>query len=138
MTIENSENRLTSAFIHSSYWYAFGDLLDDVFLPGHPRRHEIIKSEEGEYLKFYSFVELDKAGFNRAVRLIWNYIANLKKRLNGKTWRRLCGKMSQYLTLFKMNVMTLTLSKIMLGQTLPLRRDVEHANQTIIWQAAAR
>ena len=79
MTIENSENRLTSAFIHSSYWYAFGDLLDDVFLPGHPRRHEIIKSEGGEYLKFYSFVELDKAGFNRAVRLICNYIAKLQK-----------------------------------------------------------
>lgn len=73
-TIEKPENRLTSAFIHSSYWDAFGDLLDSVFLPNHPGLHEMIKSEEGEYLKFYSFVELDKADFNQAVRLIRDYI----------------------------------------------------------------
>ncbi|WP_218623362.1 hypothetical protein [Serratia fonticola] len=30
-TIEKPEDRLTSAFIHSSYWDAFGDLLDAVF-----------------------------------------------------------------------------------------------------------
>ncbi|MCH9406305.1 hypothetical protein [Pantoea agglomerans] len=74
-TIEKPENRLTSAFIHSSYWDAFGDLLDGVFLPNYPKLNELIKSEEGEYLKFYSFVELDKADFNQAVKLIRDYIA---------------------------------------------------------------
>ena len=85
-SIEKPENRLTSAFIHSSYWDAFGDLLDDVFLPNHPELHEIIKSEEGEYLKFYSFVELDKAGFNQAVKLIRDYIAKQK---NPTEWQKM-------------------------------------------------
>jgi len=85
-TMEKPESRLTSAFIHSSYWDAFGDLLDDVFLPNHSGLHEIIKSEEGEYLKFYSFIELNKADFNRAVKLIRDYIAKQK---NLTEWQKM-------------------------------------------------
>ncbi|OMQ18028.1 hypothetical protein [Serratia oryzae] len=64
----------TGGFVNGSYWDAFGDLLDAVFLPEHPKLHEVIKSEEGEYLKFYSFVELDKEDFNKAVKLIRDYL----------------------------------------------------------------
>lgn len=69
-SIEKSEDRFTSTFIHRSYWDAFGDLLDAAFLPNYPELHKIIKSEEGEYLKFYSFIELDKTQFNQSVKLI--------------------------------------------------------------------
>lgn len=69
----------TGGFVNGSYWDAFGDLLDEVFLPNHPKLHEIIKSEEGEYLKFYSFIELDKAQFNQSVQLIRDYIAKQQK-----------------------------------------------------------
>ncbi|WEV49343.1 hypothetical protein OZX61_02315 [Acinetobacter sp. ESL0695] len=65
-------------YVNSNYWDAFGDLLDAVFLPNYSSLHEIIKSEEGEYLKFYSFVELNKEDFNLAVQLIRNYISNQK------------------------------------------------------------
>lgn len=85
-TIEKPDNRLTSAFIHSSYWDAFGDLLDSVFLPNHPNLHEAIKSEEGEYLKFYYFVESDKADFNRAVKLTRDYISKQK---NMTEWQKM-------------------------------------------------
>ncbi|MDY4385609.1 hypothetical protein [Pectobacterium aroidearum] len=87
-TIEKPEDRLTSAFIHSSYWDAFGEMLDAVFLPDHPELHEIIKSEEGEYLKFYSFVELDKVDFNQAVKLIRDYIAKQK---NPTEWQNMAN-----------------------------------------------
>lgn len=79
---------MTSAFIHSSYWDAFGDLLDTVFLPDYPQLHEIIKSEEGEYLKFYSFVELDKVSFNQAVKLIRDYI---EKQQNPTKWQKMAS-----------------------------------------------
>ncbi|QYM93158.1 hypothetical protein [Dickeya zeae] len=85
-TIEKPEDRLTSAFIHSNYWDAFGDLLDAVFLPDYPRFHEIIKSEEGECLKFYSFVELDKEDFNKAVKIIRDYIS---KQQNPTKWQKM-------------------------------------------------
>ena len=85
-SIEKPEDRFTSAFIHRSYWDAFGDLLDEVFLPNYPKLHEIIKSEEGEYLKFYSFVELDKQDFNQAVKLIRGYIANQQ---NPTEWQKM-------------------------------------------------
>ena len=68
----------TGGFVNGNYWDAFGELLDAVFLPDHPELHEIIKSEEGEYLKFYSFVELDKTDFNQAVKLIRDYFAKQK------------------------------------------------------------
>ncbi|MFJ5329767.1 hypothetical protein [Pectobacterium versatile] len=87
-TIEKPEGRLTSAFIHSSYWDAFGDFLDTVLLPDYPELHEIIKSEEGEYLKFYSFVELDKVGFNQAVKLIRDYI---EKQQNPTKWQKMAN-----------------------------------------------
>lgn len=77
---------MTSAFIHSNYWDAFGDLLDAVFLPDYPRLHEIIKSEEGEYLKFYSFVELDKEDFNKSVKIIRDYIS---KQQNPTKWQKM-------------------------------------------------
>jgi hypothetical protein len=73
-----SDFQRTGGFVNGSYWDAFGDLLDNVLLPDYPELHEIIKSEEGEYLKFYSFVELDKVSFNQAVKLISDYIGNQK------------------------------------------------------------
>lgn len=76
---ENVEDKFKSAYVNSSYWDAFGDLLDAVFLPDYPKLHEIIKSEEGEYLKFYSFVELDKEQFNLSIKLIRDYIAKQKE-----------------------------------------------------------
>ncbi|MCE9733583.1 hypothetical protein [Pectobacterium sp. IFB5596] len=78
----------TGGFVNGSYWDAFGDLLDAVLLPDYPELHEIIKSEEGEYLKFYSFVELDKAGFNQAVKLIRGYIAKQK---NPTEWQNMAN-----------------------------------------------
>ncbi|MGM3225995.1 hypothetical protein [Dickeya zeae] len=76
----------TGGFVNRSYWDAFGDLLDAVFLPDYPKLHEIIKSEEGEYLKFYSFVELDKVSFNQAVKLIRDYIV---KQQNPTKWQKM-------------------------------------------------
>ncbi|MBW7982681.1 hypothetical protein [Enterobacillus tribolii] len=74
-----AEFQRTGSFVNGSYWDAFGDLLDAVFLPDYPKLHEIIKSEEGEYLKFYSFVELNRHDFNQAVKLIRDYIKKQKK-----------------------------------------------------------
>ena len=85
-SIEKPEDKFSSTFIHSSYWDVFGDLLDAVFLPDYPQLHEIIKSEEGEYLKFYSFVELNKEQFNQSVRLIRDYIA---KQENPTEWQKM-------------------------------------------------
>ena len=77
-TKEKLEDQWVAEYVNSNYWDAFGDLLDAVFLPNYSSLHEIIKSEEGEYLKFYSFVELNKEDFNLAVQLIRNYISNQK------------------------------------------------------------
>ena len=84
--IDKIEDKFKSTYVNGSYWDAFGDLLDDVFLPNHSGLHEIIKSEEGEYLKFYSFIELNKADFNRAVKLIRDYIA---KQQNLTEWQKM-------------------------------------------------
>ena len=51
-----------------------------------PKLHEVIKSEEGEYLKFYSFIELNKEQFNQSVRLIRDYIAKQK---NPTEWQKM-------------------------------------------------
>lgn len=83
-----SDYQRTGGFVNGSYWDAFGDLLDVVLLPDYPELHEIIKSEEGEYLKFYSFVELDEAGFNIAVKLINDYIEKLK---NPTEWQSMAN-----------------------------------------------
>lgn len=85
-TVEIIEDKFKSAYVNSSYWDAFGDLLDEVFLPNYSKLHEVIKSEEGEYLKFYSFVELDKQDFNQAVKLIRNY---LSKQQNPTEWQKM-------------------------------------------------
>jgi len=87
-TIEKIEDKFRSTYVNSRYWDAFGDLLDAVFLPDYPILHEIIKSEEGEYLKFYSFVELDKMDFNQAVKLIRDYIAKQK---NPTEWQKMAN-----------------------------------------------
>ncbi|MEI7206955.1 hypothetical protein WCT90_00385 [Pectobacterium carotovorum] len=59
-----------------------------MLLPDYPELHEIIKSEEGEYLKFYSFVELDKVVFNQAVKLIRDYI---EKQQNPTKWQKMAN-----------------------------------------------
>lgn len=85
-TAENIEYKFKSTYVNSRYWDAFGDLLDAVFLPGYPKLHEVVKCEEGEHLKFYSFAELNKHGFNLAVRLISEYISEQK---NPTEWQRM-------------------------------------------------
>lgn len=67
----------TGGSVNSIYWQAFGDLLDAVFLPKYPHLHELIKSEEGEYLKFYSFLDLNQEDFNLAVKLIRKHLDKL-------------------------------------------------------------
>jgi len=76
----------TGGFVNGSYWDAFGDLLDAVFLPAYPNLHEVIKSEEGAYLKFHSFVELDKTDFNLAVKLIRDYVT---KQQSPTEWQKM-------------------------------------------------
>lgn len=83
---EKIEDKFKSTYVNGRYWDAFGDLLDAVFLPEHPKLHEVIKSEEGEYLKFYSFIELDKEQFNKSVKLISDYIA---KQNNPTEWQKM-------------------------------------------------
>lgn len=80
------EDKFKSTYVNSSYWDVFGDLLDAVFLPDYPKLHEVIKSEEGEYLKFYSFIELNKEQFNQSVKLIRDYIA---KQENPTEWQKM-------------------------------------------------
>ena len=63
-----------SELINGTYWDSFGDLLDEVFLANFPQLHQSIKSEEGEYLKFYTFEDLNKADFNLSVKLIREYL----------------------------------------------------------------
>lgn len=67
-----------SESIASTYWDAFGDLLDEVFLSNYPQLHERIKSEEGQYLKFYTFEELDRINFNLSIKLIRQYLKYMK------------------------------------------------------------
>lgn len=68
----------TGNFVNSNYWDAFGDLLDEVFLPNYPQLHESIKSEEGEYLKFYTFEDLSNDDFNLSVKLIRQHLQYMK------------------------------------------------------------
>ena len=75
---KNIEERWTVEYLNSSYWDAFGDLLDEVFLPNYPQLHESIKSEEGEYLKFYTFEDLSKDDFNLSVKLIRQHLQHMK------------------------------------------------------------
>ncbi|HFD2155235.1 hypothetical protein NQ622_17490 [Acinetobacter baumannii] len=72
------EERWTIEYLNSSYWDAFGDLLDEVLLPNYPQLHESIKSEEGQYLKFYTFEELDRVNFNLSIKLIRQYLKYMK------------------------------------------------------------
>ncbi|MBU3848487.1 MAG: hypothetical protein H9855_16270 [Candidatus Acinetobacter avistercoris] len=67
-----------SELVNSHYWDAFGDLLDEVFLPNYPQLHESIKSEEGEYLKFYTFEDLSNDDFNLSVKLIRQHLQYMK------------------------------------------------------------
>lgn len=83
---EKIEDKFKSTYVNGRYWDAFGDLLDAVFLPDYPKLHEIIKSEEGEYLKFYSFIELDKEQFNQSIELIRDFIA---KQDNPTEWQEM-------------------------------------------------
>lgn len=85
-TAEKIEDKFKSTYVNSRYWDAFGDLLDAVFLPGYSKLHEMVKCEEGEYLKFYSFAELSKQDFNLAIRLIREYISEQK---NPTEWQRM-------------------------------------------------
>jgi len=74
-----------------SAWSCLVSLLNKVFQMEYSKLYMIIRSEEGESLDFYSFVELNKDEFNLAVRLIRQYIANISEptdwQLLGKsTW----------------------------------------------------
>ena len=61
----------------SGYWDAFGDLLDEALLLHYPNLHESIKTEEGYYMKFFTFDDLSKEDFNLAVRLIREHVASM-------------------------------------------------------------
>ena len=63
-----------SDLVNGNYWDAFGDFLDEVFLPLYPNLYSSIKSEEGQYLKFYTFEDLNKADFELSVKLIREYL----------------------------------------------------------------
>ncbi|MEF9956284.1 MAG: hypothetical protein RR767_03700 [Acinetobacter sp.] len=67
-----------SGLVNGSYWDAFGDLLDEVFLSLYPNLHSSIKSEEGEYLKFYTFEDLDSDDFNLAIKLIREHLLKME------------------------------------------------------------
>ena len=71
------EDRWVSAYVNSNYWDAFGDLLDEVFLPDYQMLQESIKPEEGEYLKFYTFESLSQEDFNLSVKLIRKHLEGL-------------------------------------------------------------
>ena len=40
--------------------------------------HSIIKCDEGQYLKYYSFMELDREKFNIAINAVRKYITSLE------------------------------------------------------------
>lgn len=67
-----------SDLVNGNYWDAFGDFLDEVFLPLYPNLYSSIKSEEGQYLKYYTFEDLDSNDFNLAIKLIREYLLNMK------------------------------------------------------------
>lgn len=67
-----------SDLVNGSYWDAFGDLLDEVLLLDYWKLHASIKSEEGEYLKFYTFEDLNSEEFNLAVRLIREHLFKME------------------------------------------------------------
>lgn len=72
-----------SSLVNGSFWDAFGDLLDEVFLPNYPKLHESIKSEEGEYLKFYTFEDLNKKDFKLSIGLIRQHLLDM----NQSSWK---------------------------------------------------
>ncbi len=86
VTAEKPEDGIISTYVNGTYWDAFGDLIDAVFLPHYPKLHEVIMPEEGKYIKFYSFAELDAQDFNLAIRLIRDYI---KKQENPNEWQKM-------------------------------------------------
>ena len=55
----DSQYLLAGSYVNRNYWDSFGDLLDEVLLANFPQLHQSIKSEEGEYLKFYTFEDLN-------------------------------------------------------------------------------
>ena len=74
LIIQKPEEQWICAHMNIQYGEAFGDLLDEVFLPHYLKLHESIKSEEGEVFRFYSFAELNKYDFNLSVKLIREYL----------------------------------------------------------------
>nr|WP_174506362.1 hypothetical protein [Acinetobacter sp. Marseille-Q1620] len=76
--LKSNDDQWNIEYIKNAYWQAFGDLLDEVFLPNYPQLHESIKSEEGKYFKYYSFAELDKLDFNLSIKLIRQYLKVMK------------------------------------------------------------
>lgn len=75
---KSSDFQRTGDFVNGNFWEAFGDLLDEVFLLNYPQLHGNIKPEEGEYLKFYTFENLNKDDFNLSVKLIREYLLQMK------------------------------------------------------------
>ena len=59
LIIQKPEEQWICAHMNIQYGEAFGDLLDEVLLANFPQLHQSIKSEEGEYLKFYTFEDLN-------------------------------------------------------------------------------
>ncbi|NBF04893.1 hypothetical protein GV819_21645 [Pseudomonas sp. Fl5BN2] len=63
--------------VNGSAWDAFGELLDAALLPEYFGVHSQVKSEEGLFLRYYSFDELSRSDFNLVVRVVMGFIFNM-------------------------------------------------------------
>lgn len=64
-----------SELVNGYFWDSFGDLLAAAFC-SQPVILGIVLSEENQYMKYYSFAELNSEQFNTAIRLIRDEIAS--------------------------------------------------------------
>ena len=65
--------------IGDGWWDSLGDLFDEALLPKYLDIYNIIKSEEGQYLRFYSFAELTYDEFNLVINVMRDFISSLKE-----------------------------------------------------------
>ena len=74
----HNEVKSVRTYVSSGAWDSLGEILDKLLLPMYSDIHSIIKCEEGQYLKYYSFMELDGEKFNIAINAVRKYITSLE------------------------------------------------------------
>ena len=74
----HSEVKSVRTYVSSGAWDSLGEILDKSLLPMYSDIHSIIKCEEGQYLKYYSFMDLDREKFNIAINAVRKYITSLE------------------------------------------------------------